>query len=127
MKKIIVLGSGLVGGTIATDLAENHEVTSVDISSKNLEKINSSKINKICTDILEENILENLIKDFDIVVGALPGFMGYDIMRRVILAKKNIVDISFYPEDPFGLDQIAKDNSVVAVMDCGVAPGMGKV
>ena len=56
MKKIIVLGSGLVGGTIATDLAENHEVTSVDISSKNLEKINSSKINKICTDILEENI-----------------------------------------------------------------------
>ena len=127
MKKIIVLGSGLVGGTIATDLAENHEVTSVDISSKNLEKINSSKINKICTDILEENILENLIKDFDIVVGALPGFMGYDIMRRVILAKKNIVDISFYPEDPFGLDQIAKDNNVVAVMDCGVAPGMGNI
>ena len=57
MKKIIVLGSGLVGGTIAKDLAENHDVTSVDISSKNLEKINSSKINKICTDILEENVL----------------------------------------------------------------------
>ena len=127
MKKIIVLGSGLVGGTIAKDLAENHDVTSVDISSRNLEKINSSKINKICTDILEENVLENLIKDFDIVVGALPGFMGYDIMKRVILAKKNIVDISFYPEDPFGLDQIAKDNNIVAVMDCGVAPGMGNI
>ncbi len=127
MKKIIVLGSGLVGGTIATDLSENHNVTSVDISSKNLEKINSSKINKICTDILEENVLENLIKDFDLVVGALPGFMGYEVMKRVILAKKNIVDISFYPEDPFGLDQIAKDNNVVAVMDCGVAPGMGNI
>ena len=95
MKKIIVLGSGLVGGTIATDLAENHDVTSVDISSKNLEKINSSKINKICTDILEENILENLIKDFDIVVGALPGFMGYDIMKRVILAKKILLIFLF--------------------------------
>ena len=127
MKKIIVLGSGLVGGTIATDLSENHNVTSVDISSKNLEKINSSKINKICTDILEENVLENLIKDFDLVVGALPGFMGYEVMKRVILAKKNIVDISFYPEDPFGLDQIAKDNNIVAVMDCGVAPGMGNI
>ena len=26
MKKIIVLGSGLVGGTIATDLAENQKL-----------------------------------------------------------------------------------------------------
>jgi len=41
--------------------------------------------------------------------------------------KKNIVDISFYPEDPFSLDKIAKENNVVAVMDCGVAPGMGNI
>ena len=43
------------------------------------------------------------------------------------MSKKNIVDISFYPEDPFGLDKLAKDNNVIAVMDCGVAPGMGNI
>jgi saccharopine dehydrogenase-like NADP-dependent oxidoreductase len=48
-------------------------------------------------------------------------------MQDVIEAKKNIVDISFYPEDPFGLDGLAKKNNVVAVMDCGVAPGMGNI
>ena len=127
MKKIIVLGSGLVGSVIAKDLSGQYEVTSVDLSKKNLDKIKSDKINKICTDVLAENVLENLIKDFDLVVGALPGFMGYDIMRRVIIAKKNIVDISFYPEDPFKLDKLAKENNVVAIMDCGVAPGMGNV
>ena len=127
MKKIIVLGSGLVGSVMANDLAENYEVTSVDISNKNLEKTHSDKINKICADVSEKEVLENLIKDFDLVVGALPGFMGYNIMKRVIEAKKNIVDISFYPEDPFGLDKIAKENNVVAVMDCGVAPGMGNI
>ena len=127
MKKIIVLGSGLVGSVMATDLAKKYEVTSVDISKKNLDKIHSEKINKICADVLEKDVLENLIKDFDLVVGALPGFMGYNIMKRVIEAKKNIVDISFYPEDPFGLDKIAKENHVVAVMDCGVAPGMGNI
>jgi|TARA_B100001146_G_scaffold118065_1_gene103844 saccharopine dehydrogenase-like NADP-dependent oxidoreductase len=127
MKKIIVLGSGLVGSVMANDLAENYEVTSVDISNKNLEKIHLDKINKICADVSEKEVLENLIKDFDLVVGALPGFMGYNIMKRVIEAKKNIVDISFYPEDPFGLDKIAKENNVVAVMDCGVAPGMGNI
>ena len=127
MKKIIVLGSGLVGSVMANDLAENYKVTSVDISNKNLEKTHSDKINKICADVSEKEVLENLIKDFDLVVGALPGFMGYNIMKRVIEAKKNIVDISFYPEDPFSLDKIAKDNNVVAVMDCGVAPGMGNI
>jgi len=127
MKKIIVLGSGLVGSVMATDLAKKYDVTSVDISKKNLDKIHSEKINKICADVLEKDVLENLIKDFDLVVGALPGFMGYNTMKRVIEAKKNIVDISFYPEDPFGLDKRAKENHVVAVMDCGVAPGMGNI
>ena len=71
--------------------------------------------------------LKNVIKDFDLVIGAVPGFMGYKMMQDVIEAKKNIIDISFYPEDPFGLDELAKKNNVVAVMDCGVAPGMGNV
>jgi lysine 6-dehydrogenase len=48
-------------------------------------------------------------------------------MKDVIEAGKNIVDISFYAEDPFGLDELAKEKGVVAVMDCGVAPGMGNI
>ena len=30
------------------------------------------------------------------------------MMKDVIEAGKNIVDISFYPEDPFGLDELKK-------------------
>ena len=127
MKKIIVLGAGLVGGVMAEDLSKNHEVTSVDISQKNLDKIKSNNIKKICLDISKSKSLKNVIKDFDLVIGAVPGFMGYKMMQDVIEAKKNIVDISFYPEDPFGLDELAKKNNVVAIMDCGIAPGMGNV
>ena len=127
MKKIVVLGAGLVGGVMADDLSKDHKVTSVDISKKNLDKLNSDNIEKICLDISNTKLLHELISDFDLVVGAVPGFMGYKMMKDVIEAKKNIVDISFYPEDPFGLDELAKKNNVVAVMDCGVAPGMGNV
>ena len=125
MAKIIVLGAGLVGGVIAKDLAKKHKVTSVDISKKNLNKIDG--IDKICADISNTKILQDLIKEFDLVIGAVPGFMGYKMMKDVIKAGKNIVDISFYPEDPFQLDKLAKDNNVIAVMDCGVAPGMGNI
>ena len=125
MANIIVLGAGLVGGVMAKDLAKQHNVTSVDISQKNLDKLEG--INTICADVANTETLQNLIKDFDLVVGAVPGFMGYKMMKDVIEAGKNIVDISFYSEDPFGLDELAKEKGVVAVMDCGVAPGMGNI
>ncbi len=125
MSKIVVLGAGLVGSVMAKDLSNQHEVTSVDISSKNLHNLGNVKT--ICADITDKLKLQNIIKDFDLVVGAVPGFMGYQMMQDVIEAKKNIVDISFFPEDPFGLDSLAKDNEVIAIMDCGVAPGMGNV
>ena len=127
MKNIVVLGCGLVGRVMAEDLSQNHNVTSVDISKDNLDKIRSKKVDKICKDVSDAKILNDIIKDFDLVLGALPGFMGHETMKRVIMAKKNIVDISFYPEDPFTLDKLAKENNVVAVMDCGVAPGMGNI
>ena len=125
MANIIVLGAGLVGGVMAKDLAKDHNVTSVDISQKNLEKLTS--INTICADVSDKETLTNLIKSYDLVIGAVPGFMGYKMMKDVIEAGKNIIDISFYPEDPFELDELAKMNKVIAVIDCGVAPGMGNI
>ena len=114
-----------MGGVIAKDLASNHDVTAVDISQKNLNLL--PNINTICLDIANKKLLQSTIKDFDIVVGAVPGFLGYEMMKNVIEVGKNIVDISFFPEDPFKLDNIAKKNNVTAVMDCGVAPGMGNI
>tara|TARA_B100001758_G_C18411194_1_gene615838 strand:+ start:2197 stop:3303 length:1107 start_codon:yes stop_codon:yes gene_type:complete len=125
MANIIVLGAGLVGGVMAKDLAKDHNVTSVDISQENLNRLKDIKT--ICADISNTQKLKKIIEEYDLVVGAVPGFMGYKMMKDVIEAGKNIVDISFYPEDPFKLDEIAKKNSVVAVMDCGVAPGMGNI
>ena len=125
MANIIILGAGLVGGVMAKDLAKQHNVTSVDIEQKNLDQLAS--INTICADISDPDTIKKLIKDFDLVVGAVPGFMGYQMMKNVIEYGKNIVDISFFPQDPFRLDKLAKQKKVIAVMDCGVAPGMGNI
>jgi saccharopine dehydrogenase-like NADP-dependent oxidoreductase len=69
MANIIVLGAGLVGGIMAKDLAKNHNITSADISQNNLDKLNG--INTICTDISDATTLQDLIKGFDLVVGAV--------------------------------------------------------
>ena len=127
-KKIIVLGAGLVGKAIAQDLSKNFDVTSADINKRTLDAINSDdKIPTIQADLSESEIIKSIIKDFDLVVGALPGFMGYETIKNVIEEKKDIVDISFFPEDPFPLDELAKRQNVTVITDCGVAPGMSNI
>ena len=126
-KKVIVLGAGLVGGVMAMDLQSHFEVTSVDINEKALEKLKLKGIHTIVADLSDHKILTEIVSSYDLVIGAVPGFMGYKMLETVIKAGKNIVDISFFPEDPFQLDELAKKHGVVAVMDCGVAPGMGNI
>ena len=50
--------------------------------------------------------------------------MGYKTLEASINCGKNIVDISFFPEDVLQLDQLAKEKGVTVITDCGVAPGM---
>jgi lysine 6-dehydrogenase len=126
-KKVVVLGAGLVGKAMAIDLAANFEVTSVDFNPEALKEVEKFGIKTMKADLSDLEQLASLIKPFDIVVGAVPGFMGLQNARTVIAAGKNMVDISFFPEDPFQLDELAKKNNVTIITDCGVAPGMGNI
>ncbi len=127
MKKVIVLGAGLVGKAMAIDLSKNFDVTSVDINQQALSELNSLGIKTQKADVTNATIISSLIKTFDLVVGSVPGFMGFEMCKNVIKTGKNLVDISFFPEDPFLLDELAKKHNVTVVTDCGVAPGMGNI
>ena len=127
---VLVLGCGLVGRPMALDLAndESFNVTVADINLKNLKKIPAAlPIKKMQKNLSNPDQLKSLFKKADIVVNAVPGFMGFNTLREIIKAKKNVVDIAFFPENPFELDELAKQNNVTAVVDCGVAPGMSNL
>ncbi len=127
--KIAVLGSGMVGRTIAIDLAKQHDVTSFDASDYALEllRAKSSSIKTVKANLTAYNTYPELLKSFDLVVTAVPGFMGFETLKAVIAAEKNVVDISFFPEDALQLDKLAKEKNVTAITDCGVAPGVSNL
>jgi saccharopine dehydrogenase-like NADP-dependent oxidoreductase len=125
--KVMVLGCGLVGKTIAGDLRKNFEVTVVDFNTEILKEMNSNGFRTLQADLSDSNTIKEIIKDHELVVGAVPGFIGYNLVKAVIEAGKNIVDISFFPEDQFTLEQLAIDKGVTAILDCGLAPGMGNI
>jgi len=129
--KTIVLGAGLVGGPMAADLSQepDFEVTVVDVDATALERLGSAHdaINTIVKDLSDPADVSALVADFDIVLSAVPGFMGYRTLEAIISAGKNVVDIAFCEENALELDEAARRNNVVAIVDCGVAPGMGNL
>src|SRR5688572_27596507 len=124
--KIAVLGAGMIGRAMALDLAAQHTVTSFDVDEKNLTLLRNrnSNIQTKQADLGKYEDFIQLFIPFDIIVTAVPGFMGYKTLESVINCKKNVVDISFFPEDVFQLNTRAKEKGVTVITDCGVAPGM---
>jgi len=127
--KIIILGAGLVGAPMAMDLDrdEKFKVTVADYSADALNSIKGKcpGVLTIRKDLSNPEDVTALVSDYDLVVNAVPGFMGFETAKAIIKAGKNCACIAFYEEDPFELDQLAKENNVTMIMDCGVYPGMG--
>jgi len=128
--KVIVLGAGLVGLPMALDLDKNpdYEVSICDLDQSKLFNIKHKYgLHTIKADLSENNTIKKVISDYDMVVNAVPGFMGYKTVRSIIETGKNVVDIAFFPEDMLSLDELAKTNDVIAISDIGVAPGMSNI
>ncbi|OQY08211.1 MAG: hypothetical protein B6I22_01185 [Desulfobacteraceae bacterium 4572_123] len=130
MNRMVILGCGPVGRHIAIDLCKDPacEIISVDINQDALEHL--AKKHPVQIRVEDLSTVEGVtraVEDADIVIGSVPGPLGYAMLEAVIRAGKNIVDISYFLEDPFGLDDLAREKGVTAVVDCGVAPGMSNI
>src|SRR3989475_2636987 len=127
--KILVVGRGQVGSEIVRDLAGSNEVDSVvaiDASSQNLKQLRKRvpiRLQTVRLSILQKTQFHNLLEKVDLVCGALPGRLGFDLMTETVKSGKDTVDISYTPRDAFLLQRRAKDAGCRVVPQCGVAPG----
>jgi lysine 6-dehydrogenase len=130
MVRVVVLGCGLVGKVIVRDLAAGgeHEVTAHDLSESNLAAVAElPRVERRRTDLADPKAVRAAVADADVVVGAVPGAIGFSMLRAVLEAGKPIADISFAPEDALQLDELARRRGVTAVIDCGVSPGLSNL
>ena len=125
--KIVVLGAGLVGSAIIQDLAEDkqYEILAVDLNKSSLDRISGFYgVSTRQADLSDDKTITTLVSDADLVINAVPGFLGFQTLKQIIQTGKNVVDISFFGENAFELDQLARKKGVTAIVDCGVAPGL---
>ena len=125
--KIVVLGAGRVGAAMVRDLAsqDDLDVTAADYSQQALDQL--SHVERARADLSDAAEVARLAAAHDLVVGAVPGPMGFTTARAVLEAGTPLVDISFFEEDAFALDALARRQGVPALVDCGVAPGLSNL
>lgn len=127
---VAVLGVGRVGRAIALDLVREGEftVTAVDASEAVLDRIEKTPgLKRKRADLKNRKELQEAVRSADLVVGAVPGHMGFETLKAVLQEGKNVVDISFFEEDARLLDEEARRAGVTAVVDAGIAPGAGNI
>lgn len=127
MTRIAVLGAGLIGGVLARELASEGEfdVSVFDADPDALARLAvQAPVAVERADLARPEAIAAAVAEADAVVGALPGALGFRMLRAVLEAGKPIADISFSPEDPLQLEALARERGATAVVDCGVSPGL---
>jgi saccharopine dehydrogenase-like NADP-dependent oxidoreductase len=130
MRRAIILGGGMVGSAIAMDLLRGGDlrVTVADKRPEVLSRVAARyPVETRPADLASPAAVRDLVAPYDLVVGALPSFLGLAAMRAVIEAGKPYCDISFLAEDPRALDELARERGVTVIYDAGVAPGLSNM
>ena len=90
--RIVVLGGGHVGSAIVRDLAaeDGFSVLGVDLDPVRVERMTEFGADGVVADLSELANVSKAIADADLVVGAVPGFMGYQTVERVLQEGKEL-------------------------------------
>ncbi len=124
MGKVMVLGTGLVGGWVADRLAvEGYDVIGVDTMASALEG-RDPKVHRI-HGYAEINLLEEYAPD--VIVNALPGRVGDRIRIDLVMQGLAVADLAFTAEDPREHHELAIKTGARLVYDVGVAPGLSNL
>ncbi len=132
--RVSLLGCGLIGYAIAYAFAEdnlsNIEFNLYDSSTKNLRRCMSLPLNITQAeraDLSAEDILKRILKKSDLIIEALPGNLGFKVMRLASELCVNTVSVSYTPENPLALHEKFKKCKSILIPDAGFAPGISNI
>ena len=132
--KVLVVGSGHIGSIAVEDFARNMNSVKVFIADKNVvrakevaERIGMDNVSWIQLDASNHGEMVSTLGNFDLIMGFLPGSLGYQLIEACTEAGRDLVDVSYMPENPLRLNEKAVKAGVTIIPDCGLAPGISNV
>jgi lysine 6-dehydrogenase len=125
LENIVVVGLGNIGLRTLKRLSDlGYNAVGIDSSLSSIQRAGAVGLKAVIGDASNPSALEEALGfKPDIVVTALPGSVAYRIVEKLVKHGYNVVDVSFFPEDPRNLERLASDNKSTVVVDAGIAPG----
>jgi lysine 6-dehydrogenase len=135
LMKALIVGCGNIGSVAAEDLANSMQpsidLVVADKDEKRAEivarRIGKKGISSTSLDVNKHDELIRSLREFDVIMGFLPGVLGYRLMQACIEAKKDLVDVSYMAENALILNEKAVKAGVTIITDCGLAPGISNL
>jgi saccharopine dehydrogenase-like NADP-dependent oxidoreductase len=127
MKKVLILGSGMVAGPIIHYLLNrNYFVTVASNTPDRARELinNAPRGHAVSWSADEPEKLDGFIAEADLVVSLLP--FGFHVMvaKKCIAHKKNMVTTSYVKPEMYALDEQAKKAGILILNECGLDPGI---
>ena len=128
MKKILVLGAGLIAGALVRYLLAQ-EGFEVKVASRTLDKAealvgNAKNGSAEQLDVDNRAKLERLVRNADLSISLLPYVYHPLIAELCIKYKKAMVSASYVKEEMKALDAAARQAGVILLNEIGVDPGI---
>lgn len=133
--KVVVLGTGMIGGMMVRELAKCEAIDSVlavDSVQESLDRClagcTDRKISGKVASLSEEGVMANILEGADLAIAALPHSLSVQANLAAIKSHCHMIDLvgSRFPEKA-QLDEAAKAAGVLLVPGLGVAPGIANV
>lgn len=139
--KVLVLGCGEMGESVVEDLYYYGKFKEITVATRKIEKakrvvstLKGKKV-KVCgkeIDVSNTAELENLMKNFDVVVNCVGPNYKYEVLiaEAAIKAKVSLIDINDDFETTFkmlDLDGKAKEAGILIILGLGASPGVNNI
>lgn len=128
MKRVLVLGAGMVAGAHVDYLLRQDNIT-VTVASRTVQRareiVGKHPRGKACSlDSRDEKALEKAISEQDIVVSLLPFVYHPLVAKYCVKHRKHMVTTSYVKEPMAALDGPAREAGVLLLNEMGVDPGI---
>ncbi len=127
MKKILVLGAGMVAGPLVRYLLDHeYQITVTSLDLKEAQALLDGHANGVAMDLdlADEPALAKLVNDHDLVISLVPYAFHPMVARHCLDSGKDLVTASYVSEEMQALDQEAKDKGLVFLNEIGLDPGI---
>ena len=127
MKKVLILGAGMVVKPIVTYLLENdYQVTVATRTKSKADAIIGDHPNgtSLAWTVDDEATLDRLVEEHDLSVSLLPFAYHLMVAKLCIKHKKNMVTTSYVKPEMKALDAEAKAAGIIILNELGLDPGI---